>query len=97
FLIVLKSVLALKLSFGAINFLMLIIFVISGAMILSAINLITSTAAFWTVNSHVIMESVTSLQEFALYPITIYPKFISILLTWIVPYAFASFYPANFF
>ena len=97
FLIILKSVLALKLSIGIGSFLMLVVFVISGAMILSAINLITSTAGFWTVNSHIIMESVASLQEFALYPITIYPKFISLLLTWVIPYAFASFYPANFF
>lgn len=97
FLIVLKSVLALKLSFGIFGFLMLIVFIFNGTMILSAINLITSTAAFWTVNSHVVMESIASLQEFALYPITIYPKFISFLLTWIIPYAFASFYPANFF
>ena len=64
---------------------------------MAAINLIAATSAFWTVNSHILMESVSSISEFALYPIMIYPKFIGFLLTWILPYAFVSFYPANYF
>jgi len=48
-------------------------------------------------NSYIIMSSVNSLQEFAFYPILIYPKFIGFILTWIIPYAFASFYPADYF
>lgn len=95
--IVIKSVIALKLAFNLLGILLLILFVISGAMIISAINLITATSAFWTINSHIVMESVASLQEFALYPILIYPKFIGFALTWIIPYAFASFYPASYF
>ena len=96
-IIVSKSLYELKIHLGAMDILLLVIFVLSGAMILAAINIITATSAFWTVNSHVIMGSVASLQDFALYPILIYPKFIGFLLTWIVPYAFASFYPANYF
>ena len=96
-IIIAKSLSELKIHFGIIDFLFMLLFVISGGMILAAVNLITATSAFWTVNSHVIMESVSSIQDFALYPILIYPKFIGFLLTWIIPYAFASFYPANYF
>jgi ABC-2 type transport system permease protein len=96
-LIVVKSIIELKLVFTPFDILLLFIFVISGGMILAAINLITATSAFWTVNSHIVIESVASLQEFALYPILIYPKFIGFVLTWLIPYAFASFYPASYF
>ena len=48
-------------------------------------------------NSHIIMDCVNSFQEFAFYPISIYPKIIGFILTWIFPYAFASFYPADYF
>jgi ABC-2 type transport system permease protein len=33
---------------------------------------------------------------FAQYPLSIYPKAIGILLTWVIPYGFASFYPASY-
>lgn len=34
--------------------------------------------------------------EFARYPITIYPHFIGVLLTWIVPFAVTSYYPVSY-
>ncbi len=34
--------------------------------------------------------------DFAKYPLTIYHKSIEILMTWLIPYGFASFYPASF-
>ena len=96
-IIVSKSLHELRIHLGLFDIALMVVFVISGGMILVGINIITATSAFWTVNSHVIMESVASIQDFALYPILIYPKFIGFLLTWIIPYAFASFYPANYF
>lgn len=96
-IVVAKSLSELHITLSPFNVFLLIIMVISGAAIISAINVIMATFGFKTVNSHVIMGSVNSLQEFALYPILIYPKFISVLLTWVIPYAFASFYPANYF
>lgn len=96
-IVVCKSLAELKIHFGPLDILLLIVFVISGAAIISAINLIMSTTGFKTMNSHIIMSSINSFQEFAFYPIAIYPKFIGFVLTWIFPYAFASFYPADYF
>src|ERR1035437_310685 len=95
--IVIKSIIALHLHFGILDVALLFLFVISGSVIMASLNLIAATSAFWTINSHIVIESVSSLSDFALYPIMIYPKFIGFLLTWIIPYAFASFYPANYF
>lgn len=96
-IIITKSLSELKITLGFWETCLLIIFVISGAAILSAINLITATTGFKTINSHILMSSVNSFQEFAFYPIAIYPKFIGFILTWIFPFAFASFYPADYF
>lgn len=96
-IVVSKSLSELKIHFTLLDILLLIIFVISGAAIISAINLIFATTGFKTMNSHIIMGSVNSFQEFAFYPIAIYPKAIGFILTWIFPYAFASFYPADYF
>lgn len=97
FIVVTKSLIELKITLDFPQIILLIIFIISGAAIISAINLIFATTGFKTMNSYIIMSSVNSLQEFAFYPILIYPKLIGFILTWIVPYAFASFYPADYF
>lgn len=96
-IVITRSLAELHIHLGIFEILMLFIMVLSGAAIISAINLIMATFGFKTVNSHIIMSSVNSLQDFALYPILIYPKAIGIILTWIIPYAFVSFYPAGYF
>ncbi|MBK9231455.1 MAG: ABC-2 family transporter protein [Anaerolineae bacterium] len=38
---------------------------------------------------------VSELHEFAKFPLTIHQR-ISLLLTWLIPYGFASYYPASY-
>jgi ABC-2 type transport system permease protein len=73
----------------------LIVAVISGGLIFIALNLITCVSAFWIMDSVPVMRLVFDNHLFAQYPLTIYPKAIGIWLTWIIPYGFASFYPAS--
>lgn len=87
----------LQVAFSPLDYVLLVVFVVSGGIIFAAINLITCTSSFWVVQSNIFMWSVFSLSDFALYPLSIYKKFISMILTWVIPYAFASFYPASFF
>lgn len=96
-IVVAKSLAELNITLTLLDILLLIIFVISGAAIISAINLIFATTGFKTINSHVIMGSVNSFQEFAFYPLSMYPKVIGFILTWILPYAFVSYYPSDYF
>ncbi|HEX2864535.1 MAG TPA: ABC-2 family transporter protein [Deinococcales bacterium] len=72
----------------------LIIGTFCGGLIFAALNLITATTAFWIVESVPVTRSVFELNEFAKYPLSIYPKAITLLLTWVVPFGFASYYPA---
>ena len=70
--------------------------VASGAVIFFAVNLITGVSAFWIVDSIPVMGAVFENYLFAHYPLTIFPKAVQLVLTWLIPYAFASFYPASF-
>jgi ABC-2 type transport system permease protein len=63
---------------------------------LKLLMLITCVTAFWIVDSVPVTRMVFDNHMFAQYPLTIYPKAINILLTWVIPYGFASFYPASY-
>jgi len=72
----------------------IIVFSISGAAIIGAINAIFSITSFWTYRSNEFIWSFDRIYTFAQYPINIYSKFIKILITVILPFAFAAYYPA---
>jgi ABC-2 type transport system permease protein len=94
--LVIKASISLHIHWSFLNLLMLLTNVISGGLIFIALNLITCTAAFWIVDSVPVTRLVFDNHLFAQYPLTIYPKAINILLTWIIPYGLASFYPASY-
>ncbi len=87
---------SLHIPWTPVNFLYLVIAVISGGLIFIALNLITATSAFWILDSIPVTQIIFNTHEFAKYPLTIYGRGINILMTWLIPYGFASFYPASF-
>ena len=89
------SINALSIAITPITLVYLVLAVISGGIIFIALNLITGTSAFWLMDSVPVMRLVFDNHLFAQYPLTIYPKAIAVLLTWLIPYGFASFYPAS--
>ena len=74
----------------------LVVVVLSGGVIFISLNLITCTTAFWIVESIPVTRMVFELHEFAKYPLSIYQRGIGLLLTWLIPYGFASYYPASY-
>lgn len=69
-------------------------FSILGAAIIGAINTIFSIASFWTYRSNEVIWSFYRIYTFAQYPLDIYNKFIKILITGILPFAFVAYYPS---
>ncbi|NJD02200.1 MAG: ABC transporter permease [Ruminiclostridium sp.] len=91
-------IIKLGLSVTLVNVLFLILTIISGALIQGAGFIFTSVPSFWMVQNNFLMETIMyDLKYFIRYPISIYNKFIQIILTFIIPYAFINFYPAQFF
>jgi ABC-2 type transport system permease protein len=85
----------LEIGWTPLHVLYLLVAVLSGGLIFIALNLITCVSAFWIMDSVPVMRLVFDNHLFAQYPLTIYPKAIGIWLTWVIPYGFASFYPAS--
>jgi ABC-2 type transport system permease protein len=94
--LVIRSTNALDIAWTPSKLAMLVVGVISGGLIFIALNLITCVTAFWIVDSVPVTRLVFDNHLFAQYPLTIYPRAIGILLTWLIPYGFASFYPASY-
>lgn len=96
-IVLITSVVKLKIHLGLSGTILMVIFVLSGTLIFSAIILITATLSFWMVNSKPVTWAVFMVSNFAQFPLVIFGKIVTISLTWIIPYAFVSFYPATYF
>ena len=88
----------LSVSFTLLNFLWLLIVILSGGLIQLSLMLYTTIASFWLVRADSIMSFfVWGFRDFSEYPISIFPRFIQIFLTFVIPFAFINFYPAQYF
>jgi len=68
-----------------------------GAVIYLAVFLILTAVSFWFEDRVGIVPPVFNMLTFGRYPLTIYNVFIQFMLSWIIPFAFASFYPTTHF
>ena len=57
------------------------------------VQTIFSVSGFWTYKSNEVIWSVFQMHKLAQYPIEIYNKFVRILISFILPFAFASYFP----
>ncbi len=68
-----------------------------GTMIYLSVFLILTAVSFWFEDRVGIVPPVFNMLTFGRYPLTIYNLFIQFLLSWIIPFGFASFYPTTHF
>lgn len=94
--LVVKSSLALGVAWTPLSLLYLVVAVVSGGAIFIGLNLITCVSAFWIMDSVPVTRVVFDMNEFAKYPLSMYNRGIQLALTWLIPYGFASFYPATY-
>lgn len=70
---------------------------LGGALIDFGIQLTIATLAFWVIRIDTLRWVVMSLeQDFTRYPISIYTRAVSFILTFILPFAFMNYFPATF-
>jgi ABC-type uncharacterized transport system, permease component len=95
--LIITSISKLKLSFSFIDIMIFIIVVICGSIIYTSIKLFFASFAFWLKFSQSILFMNYMLSDFTKYPLSIYSKWIRIILTFIIPFAFTAFFPAGYF
>jgi ABC-2 type transport system permease protein len=94
--LIVHAFIVIPIPLTAVNVVYTLVAVVSGGLIFGALQLITACASFWIVDSAPVIRLIYDNHEFAKYPVTIYPSMIRAFLTILLPYAFASFYPASY-
>ncbi|MBY9080747.1 ABC-2 family transporter protein [Paenibacillus sp. HN-1] len=88
----------LNLPLSAGNILAIVLVMTGGILIQGALLLFTAVLTFWTVKSSGIQDLLFyQMRSFIAYPLSIYPKYIQGILTFIVPLGFVNYYPSRFF
>jgi ABC-2 type transport system permease protein len=67
---------------------------VCGGVIYISVFLVLSTLSFWFEDRLGVHPPFWNLFAFGRYPLPIYSGFIQFMLTWIIPFGFASFYPS---
>lgn len=80
-----------------INILLLVVSIFCGALIITSMKLVCASMSFWFKESGYLLQMLYQLIEFTKYPIDIYLRPIKIIVTFAVPVAFVSYYPALYF
>lgn len=73
------------------------VMVACGAILYLSIFVSLTSVSFWFEDRIGIVPPVFNMIPFGRYPTTIYNAFLQFFLSWIIPFAFASFYPTTFF
>ncbi|MDE7273622.1 MAG: ABC-2 family transporter protein [Lachnospiraceae bacterium] len=78
------------------NVLMILFTIIGGTLIRGAVWIFCGTLSFWTKSTANFTDMVGALFErVSMYPLTIYPKWVQVLFTFLLPLAWITFYPVK--
>jgi len=97
FVVIAICIRRLHLALGAVDYLWFALMIVCGATIYMAVFLILTAVSFWFEDRVGIVPPVFNMLNFGRYPLTIYNVFIQFMLSWIIPFGFASFYPTTHF
>ena len=75
----------------------LINMILSGAVIFSGVFMLQAAAAFWTIETLEVANIFThGMKEHASYPLDIFPKWITVVFTYIIPFGTVNYLPLQF-
>jgi viologen exporter family transport system permease protein len=83
----------LGLTWGVLDVVLFAAWALCGAVIYLAIFVGLSATSFWIEDRIGIVPPIFNLMQFGRYPLTIYDAWIRFALSFVIPFAFASFYP----
>lgn len=78
-------------SFSVLN---LLIQMIGGVLVYTAIMVAGSAISFWGINQNSILSLISRLTTYSIYPFSIFNTVIRMILSWILPLAFIAYYPS---
>src|SRR3984893_8095319 len=83
--------------YGPIDLVLFVAWAVCGAVIYLAIFVALTATSFWIEDRIGISPPIFNLMQFGRYPLTIYDGWVRFTLSFVIPFAFASFYPTAHF
>ncbi len=93
------SLLTLNVSVVQWDWLKVCVFIIAipfATLIYTSLKIIAASMAFWSKRAGSVMYVFYMINDFSKYPLSIYNKGIRALITFVLPFAFTAFYPADY-
>lgn len=87
----------LKITITGISLLTFLIAVIAGAVIYTSVKLFFASNAFFMKECYGLLYTAYNMSDFAKYPTEIYSAPVRTVISWILPFAFTAFIPAEYF
>ena len=84
----------LHLQAGVLDWVILLLSAVCGATLYISIFIILTTISFFMEDRVGVMPPVYNMMAFGRYPLDIYNGAVRFMLTWVLPFGFATFYPA---
>lgn len=91
--LVITTAIRMQFSITIFQVLAVMLFIFLGIFLFTALKLLTSSTSFWLKNSYPLMQITYNISDFTKYPLTIFPKLIQRLMTYVIPFALVSYYP----
>lgn len=89
-----ESVYRLQLAWNGWDVLLLALTLLNAVLLMGSINLLTNCIAFWDPSaSSSFPFLIQNFCDFGKFPLTLYNRLMQFILTWLVPFAFVSYYP----
>lgn len=86
----------LVIEWSVAKILLALVAVIFATFIYVGVKTITCSIAFWTKTSGAVTNMFYMVNDFAKYPVDIYNAFVRNIITYVIPFGFTAFFPANY-
>lgn len=96
-LVLVLAIIGASISWDLSRIIMLVNMIIGGSIIFSGVYMLQATAAFWTIEALEIANIFThGIKEHASYPLNIFPKWITLIFTFIIPFGTINYLPLQY-
>lgn len=97
FLVFVIAVIGADISWNPVRMIMIINMLVGGSIIFSGVYMLQAAAAFWTIEALEVANIFThGMKEHASYPLNIFPKWITVIFTFIIPFGTVTYLPLQY-
>ena len=96
-IVLIISIIGVEIRWDIIKVITVINMIVGGSLIFTSVYMLQATAAFWTIEGLEVANVLThGMKEYASYPLSIFPKWVATIFTFIIPFGTVNYLPLQF-